>query len=39
MGPRVYDATLLGEPMSIGCEKGQVWWKLLVVCVVYFGDT
>ncbi len=30
---------LLGEPMLVGGEKGQVWWKLLVACVVYFGDT
>jgi hypothetical protein len=39
MGLRVYDATFLGEPMLVGVEKEQVWWKLLVACVVYFGDT
>ncbi len=38
-GQGCIDATLLGEPMHVGGEKGQVWWKLLVACVVYFGDT
>ncbi len=25
--------------MPVGGEKEQVWWKLLVACVVYFGNT
>jgi hypothetical protein len=35
---RVYDATVLGEPVPVGGEKGRVWRKLLAARVVYLGE-
>ena len=26
---RIYDATVIGEPLAIGKEKGKVWEKLI----------
>jgi hypothetical protein len=37
-GSRVYDATVLGEPVPVGGEKGGVWQKLLAARVVYLGE-
>ncbi|CAK9202666.1 unnamed protein product [Sphagnum troendelagicum] len=37
-GSRVYDATVLGEPVPVGGEKGRVWQKLLAARVVYLGE-
>lgn len=34
---RVYDATVLGEPMAVGGERSRVWQKLLQARVVYLG--
>ncbi|KAE9604754.1 putative hem-binding uptake, Tiki superfamily, ChaN [Lupinus albus] len=35
---RIYDATVIGEPMAIGKEKGKVWEKLMNARVVYLGE-
>lgn len=35
---RVYDATVIGEPVAIGKERGRVWNKLLGARVVYLGE-
>jgi uncharacterized iron-regulated protein len=35
---RVYDATVIGEPVAIGKERGRVWTKLLGARVVYLGE-
>eukprot|EP00249_Psilotum_nudum_P024664 c29254_g1_i1 orf=262-2913(+) len=37
-GSRIYDATLLGEPVAVGEDKGRVWQKLLAARVVYLGE-
>ncbi|KAK7281078.1 hypothetical protein RIF29_08753 [Crotalaria pallida] len=35
---RIYDATVIGEPMAIGKDKGKVWEKLMNARVVYLGE-
>jgi len=35
---RVYDATVLGEPVAVGGERSRVWQKLLQARVVYLGE-
>ncbi|KAJ6812561.1 protein RETICULATA-RELATED 6, chloroplastic [Iris pallida] len=35
---RVYDATAIGEPQSMGKDKRRVWEKLLGARVVYLGE-
>ncbi|KAI8009385.1 hypothetical protein LOK49_LG06G02918 [Camellia lanceoleosa] len=35
---RVYDATVIGEPMVVGNEKRKVWDKLMNTRVVYLGE-
>ncbi|RDX79192.1 Protein RETICULATA-RELATED 5, chloroplastic, partial [Mucuna pruriens] len=35
---RIYDATVIGEPLAIGKEKGKVWEKLMNARVVYLGE-
>ncbi|XP_027334534.1 protein RETICULATA-RELATED 5, chloroplastic-like isoform X2 [Abrus precatorius] len=35
---RIYDATVIGEPLAIGKEKGKVWEKLMNSRVVYLGE-
>ena len=37
-GSRVYDATVLGEPVPVGGERSRVWKKLLEARVVYLGE-
>ncbi|XP_024382482.1 protein RETICULATA-RELATED 5, chloroplastic [Physcomitrium patens] len=37
-GSRVYDATVLGEPVAVGGERSRVWQKLLQARVVYLGE-
>lgn len=38
-GSRIYDASVLGEPVAIGKDKGRVWQKLLTARVVYLGES
>ncbi|CAL0320347.1 unnamed protein product [Lupinus luteus] len=35
---RIYDATVIGEPLAIGKERGRVWEKLMNARVVYLGE-
>lgn len=35
---RVYDATVIGEPVALGKERGRVWNKLFGARVVYLGE-
>ncbi|OIV97445.1 hypothetical protein TanjilG_16206 [Lupinus angustifolius] len=35
---RIYDATVIGEPLAIGKERGKVWEKLINARVVYLGE-
>eukprot|EP01018_Ginkgo_biloba_P004830 Gb_17057 [translate_table: standard] len=35
---RIYDATVIGEPLAVGKEKGRVWSKLLGARIVYLGE-
>ncbi|KAM7506721.1 hypothetical protein LguiA_017174 [Lonicera macranthoides] len=35
---RIYDATVIGEPMAVGKDKGKVWEKLMSARVVYLGE-
>ncbi|KAF5959124.1 hypothetical protein HYC85_000333 [Camellia sinensis] len=35
---RVYDATVIGEPMAVGKDKRKVWDKLMNARVVYLGE-
>lgn len=37
-GSRVYDGTVLGEPVAVGGDKSRVWKKLLEARVVYLGE-
>ena len=37
-GSRIYDATVLGEPIAVGKDKGRVWQKMLGARVVYLGE-
>ncbi|KAJ4720148.1 protein RETICULATA-RELATED 5, chloroplastic-like [Melia azedarach] len=35
---RIYDATVIGEPMAVGKDKRKVWEKLMNARVVYLGE-
>jgi hypothetical protein len=37
-GSRIYDATVLGEPIAVGKDKARVWQKILSARVVYLGE-
>lgn len=35
---RIYDATVIGEPMAIGKDKRKVWEKVMNARIVYLGE-
>ncbi|KAA8534014.1 hypothetical protein F0562_031531 [Nyssa sinensis] len=35
---RIYDATVIGEPMAVGKDKRKVWEKLTNARIVYLGE-
>ncbi|KAJ4833042.1 Protein RETICULATA-RELATED 6, chloroplastic [Turnera subulata] len=35
---RIYDATVIGEPLAVGKDKSKVWGKVLNARVVYLGE-
>ncbi|GAV62447.1 DUF399 domain-containing protein/DUF3411 domain-containing protein [Cephalotus follicularis] len=35
---RIYDATVIGEPMAVGKDKRKVWEKLMNARIVYLGE-
>ncbi|XP_057981376.1 protein RETICULATA-RELATED 5, chloroplastic-like [Malania oleifera] len=35
---RIYDATVMGEPLAVGKDKWKVWEKLMSARVVYLGE-
>ncbi|WKA00702.1 hypothetical protein VitviT2T_019038 [Vitis vinifera] len=35
---RIYDATVIGEPMALGKDKRKVWEKLMNARIVYLGE-
>ena len=35
---RIYDATVIGEPMAVGKDKLKVWEKLTNARIVYLGE-
>ncbi|CAN4087235.1 unnamed protein product [Withania somnifera] len=35
---RIYDATVIGEPLAMGKDKKKVWEKLMNARVVYLGE-
>lgn len=35
---RIYDASVIGEPMAMGKDKAKVWEKLMNARVVYLGE-
>ncbi|XP_076928525.1 protein RETICULATA-RELATED 5, chloroplastic-like [Bidens hawaiensis] len=35
---RIYDATVIGEPLAVGKDKGKVWEKLMNGRIVYLGE-
>ncbi|KAK6121991.1 hypothetical protein DH2020_044265 [Rehmannia glutinosa] len=35
---RIYDATVIGEPMALGKDKRKVWEKMMNARVVYLGE-
>ncbi|KAL9163746.1 hypothetical protein ABFS82_06G061400 [Erythranthe guttata] len=35
---RIYDATVIGEPMALGKDKSKVWEKMLDARVVYLAE-
>lgn len=35
---RIYDATVLGEPMAVGKDKQKVWEKMMNARIVYLGE-
>ncbi len=35
---RIYDATVIGEPMVVGKDKLKVWEKLTNARIVYLGE-
>ncbi|PHT36093.1 hypothetical protein CQW23_23793 [Capsicum baccatum] len=38
MNSRIYDATVIGEPLALGKDKKKVWEKLMNARVVYLGE-
>ncbi|KAL3524021.1 hypothetical protein ACH5RR_016855 [Cinchona calisaya] len=35
---RIYDATVIGEPMAVGKDKRKVWEKMMNARIVYLGE-
>ncbi|PON83258.1 Protein RETICULATA-related [Trema orientale] len=35
---RIYDATVIGEPMAVGKDKRKVWEKVMNARIVYLGE-
>ncbi|KAJ7963906.1 protein RETICULATA-RELATED 5, chloroplastic-like [Quillaja saponaria] len=35
---RIYDATVIGEPMALGKDKRKVWEKIMDARIVYLGE-
>ncbi|CAK9326284.1 unnamed protein product [Citrullus colocynthis] len=35
---RIYDATVIGEPLAVGKDKRKVWEKIMNARVVYLGE-
>lgn len=35
---RIYDATVIGEPLAVGKDKGKVWEKVMNGRIVYLGE-
>lgn len=35
---RIYDATVIGEPMALGKDKKKVWEKMMDARIVYLGE-
>ncbi|KAI3470932.1 hypothetical protein Pfo_027595 [Paulownia fortunei] len=35
---RIYDATVIGEPMALGKDKRKVWEKMMNARIVYLGE-
>lgn len=35
---RIYDATVIGEPLAVGKDKARVWEKIMNARVVYLGE-
>ncbi|KAI4306902.1 hypothetical protein L6164_030142 [Bauhinia variegata] len=35
---RIYDATVIGEPLAVGKDKQKVWDKLMNAQIVYLGE-
>ncbi|CAN6710001.1 unnamed protein product [Malus baccata var. baccata] len=35
---RIYDASVIGEPMAMGKDKGKVWEKVMNARIVYLGE-
>ncbi|KAK6156055.1 hypothetical protein DH2020_010303 [Rehmannia glutinosa] len=35
---RIYDATVIGEPMALGKDKRKVWEKMMDARIVYLGE-
>lgn len=35
---RIYDATVIGEPLAVGKDKRRVWEKLMNARIVYLGE-
>ncbi|KAL2227371.1 protein RETICULATA-RELATED 5, chloroplastic-like [Sesamum indicum] len=35
---RIYDATVIGEPMALGKDKKKVWEKMMDAEIVYLGE-
>ncbi|KAD5962124.1 hypothetical protein R6Q59_014344 [Mikania micrantha] len=38
LNSRIYDATVIGEPMAVGKDKGKVWEKVMNGRIVYLGE-
>lgn len=38
MSSRIYDSTVIGEPMALGKDKSKVWDKLMNAKIVYLGE-
>lgn len=35
---RIYDATVIGEPVALGKDKTKVWEKMMDARIVYLGE-
>lgn len=35
---RIYDATVIGEPLTLGKDKSKVWEKMMGARIVYLGE-